>query len=97
MNKKESLASKENQPWIFFGRIEAEADAPTHWPTEMKSQFIGKDPDPGKDWRQEKNGITEDEMVTWHHWLNRGEFEQTLGEREAWCVVVLWVTGLNMT
>ena len=50
--------------------------------TLAKSQHIGKDPDAGKDWRQEEKGMTEDEMVGWHHWLNRHEFEQTTGDSE---------------
>ena len=56
----------------------------------MKSQLIGKDPDAGKDGGQEEKGVTEDEMVGWHHRLNRHEFEQVWGaamDREAWCVV----------
>ena len=51
---------------------------PIFWPPDAKSQLIGKDPDDGKDWRQEK-GTTEDEVVGWHHWLNGHEFEQALG------------------
>ena len=51
------------------------------WPPDAKSQLIGKDPDAGKDWGQEK-GATEDEMIGWHHWLNGHEFEQTLGDSE---------------
>ena len=51
-------------------------------PHDMKSRLIAKDPDAGKDWRQEEKGTTEDEMVGWHHWLNRHEFEQTLGDSE---------------
>ena len=47
-----------------------------------KEQLIGKHPDAGKDWGQEEKGVTEDEMVGWHHWLNGHEFEQTLGESE---------------
>jgi len=53
---------KENQPWILIGRTDAEAEAPTLWPPDVKSQLTGKDPDAGKDWRQEKEA-TEDEMV----------------------------------
>ena len=71
---------KENQPLIFIGRTDAEA--PIFWPPDVKSQFIEKDPDVGKDWRQEEKGTTEDEMVGWHHWLNGHEFEQTLGDSE---------------
>ena len=58
---------KENQPWIFIGRIDAEAEAPILWPPDMKSQLIWKYPDAWKDWRQEK-GMTEEEMVGWHQW-----------------------------
>ena len=61
---------KGNQPWIFIGRIGAEAEAPILWPPDAKSRFIGKDPDVGKDWRQEAKGTTEDEMVGWHHQLS---------------------------
>ena len=68
---------KGNQPWIFIGRTDAEA--PIVWPPDVKRRLIGKDPDAGKDWAQEK-GETEDEMVGWHHWLNRHEFEQTQGD-----------------
>ena len=71
---------KRNQPWIFTGRTDAEA--PILWPPDLKSLLIGKDPDAGKDWRQEEKGVTEDEMVGWHHWLNGHEFEQTLGDTE---------------
>ena len=70
---------KGNQPWIFIGRTDAEAEAPILWPLDVKSQLIGKDPDAGKDWRQE---VKEDEMVGWHHWLNRHEFEQAPGDGE---------------
>ena len=70
---------KGNQPWIFIRRTDAEAKAPILWPPDMKNWLIGKDPDPGKDWRQEEKGMTEDEMVGWHHRLNGHEFEQTLG------------------
>ena len=84
---KRSLDSKEikpvnpkgNQPWIFIGKTVAEAEAPILWPPDVKSQLIRKDPDAGKDWRQEEKGTTEDEMVGWHHWLNGQEFEQALG------------------
>ena len=72
---------KGNQSWIFIGRTDAEAETPILWPHDMKNWFIGKDPDAGKDWRQEK-GITEDEMVGWHHQLNGHEFEQTPGDGE---------------
>ena len=70
---------KENQPWIFIGRNDAEAEAPVLWPPDVKSLFIGKNPDAGKDWGQEKR-VTEDEMVGWHHQLHGHVFEQTLGD-----------------
>ena len=62
---------------MFTGRTDTEAEAPTLWPPDMKSQLIGKDPDAGKDWGQEEKGVTEDEMVGWHHQLNGHEFDQT--------------------
>ena len=71
---------KGNQLWILIGRTDAEA--PVLWPPDAKSQLIGKDPDAGKDWGQEEEGTTEDEMVGWHHRLNGHEFEQTLGDSE---------------
>ena len=61
---------KGNQSWIFIGRTDAEAETPVLWPPDVKSWLIGKDPDAGKDWRQEEKGMTEDEMVGRHHWLN---------------------------
>ena len=73
---------KGNQSWIFIKRTDAEAEAPILWPPEAKSQLIRKDPDAGKDWRQEEKGTREDKMVGWHHWLNGHEFEQGLGDGE---------------
>ena len=70
---------KGNQSWMFTGRTDAEAEAPILWPPDMKNWLIGKDPDAGKDWRQEEKGMTEDEMVGWHHWLKRHEFEWAPG------------------
>ena len=67
-----------DQSWIFIGRTDAEAETPILWPPDAKSLPIGKDPDAGKDWRQEKKGATEDEMLGWHHQLNGHEFEQAL-------------------
>ena len=74
---------KGNQSWIFIGRTDAEAESPILWPPDAESWLIGKDPDAGQDWRQEK-GTAGDEMVGWHHQLNGHEFEQTLE---------LWRTG----
>ena len=70
---------KGNQPWILFGRTDAET--PVLWPTDVKSRLTWKDPGAGKDWRQEK-GVTEDETVGWHLRFNTYEFEQTLGDSE---------------
>ena len=84
LDKKEikPVNPKGNQPWIFTGRTDAEAEVPILWPPDAKNWLIGKDPDAGKDWRQEEKGATEDEMVGWHHQLNGHAFEQTLGDSE---------------
>ena len=71
--------SKGNQSWIFIGRTDAKAETPILWPPDVKNWLIGKDPDAGKDWRQEEKGTTEDEMVGWHHQLNRHGFGWTPG------------------
>ena len=65
---------KGNQFWIFIGRTNVEVETPILWPSDAKNGLIGKDPDAGIDWRQEK-GMTEDEMAGWHHQLNGHEFE----------------------
>ena len=64
-----------NQSWIFIGRTDAEAETPILWPPHVKSWLIGKDPDAGKDSRWEEKGMTEDELVQWHHCLCEHEFE----------------------
>ena len=74
---------KGNQPWIFIGRADTEAEAPIIWPPDVKSQLIGKDPDARKDRKQKEKGAAEDEMAREHHWLNGHEFEQTPGESRA--------------
>ena len=74
------LNPKGNQPWIFFERTDDEAETPTLWPPVDRTWLIGKDPDSGKDWRQEEKWMTEDEMVRWQHWFNGHEFEQTPGD-----------------
>ena len=81
LNSKEikPVHPKRNQPWIFIGRTDAEAETPILWLPDVKNWLIGKDPDAGKDWRQEEKGMTEDEMGGWHHWLNGREFEQAPG------------------
>ena len=59
--------SEGDQPWDFFGRTDAEAEAPILWPPDEKRRLIVKDPDAGRDWGQEEKGTTEDEMAGWHH------------------------------
>ena len=98
---------KGNQPWIFIGRTDAEA--PILWLPEVKNWLIRKDPDVGKDWRQEEKGMTEDEMVGWHHRLYGHEFEQALrvgdGQSKLVCCSPWgckelghnWATELNWT
>ena len=71
-----------DQSWVFIGRTDAEAETPILWPPDAKNWLIGKDPDAGKDWRQEKKWAAEDEMVGWHHGLNGHEFGQTPGDSE---------------
>ena len=71
--------SEGDQPWDFFGGNDTEAETPVLWPPHAKSWLIGKDSDAWRDWGQEEKGMTEDEMVGWHHWLNGYESEWTLG------------------
>ena len=66
---------KGNQSQIFIGRTDIESETSTLWPPDANNWLIWKDPDAGKDWRQEEKGTTEDEMVGWHHWLNGHKFE----------------------
>ena len=74
-----SVSPKGKQSWTFIGRTDAEAEAPILWPPDAKSWLIGKDPDAGNDWGQEK-GATENEMVSWHHWFNGRELGQNTGD-----------------
>ena len=73
------VCPKGNQSWIFIGRTDADTETPIPWPPDTKNWLTGKDPDAGKDWRQEEKGTTEDEMVGWHHQLNGHKFEQASG------------------
>ena len=96
LDSKESkpVYSKRNQSWIFNERTDAEAEAPILWPADAKSQLSRKDPDSGKDWRQEEEGMTEEEMVGWHHrlsghkWVNSRSWWWTsrpgLGQSMGW-------------
>ena len=70
---------KGNHPWMFIGRTDVEAETPILWPPDVKYWLSWKDTDSGKDWRQEEKGITEVEIVGWHHWLSGHEFEQSSG------------------
>ena len=82
---------KGDQSWVFIGRIDVEAETPIFWPPDAKSWLIGKDPDAGKDWGQKQKGMTQDEMVGWHHQLDGHEFVWTPGvvmDRGAWRAVV---------
>ena len=78
-NEIQPVHPKGSQSWIFIGRTDAEVEAPILWPPDANNSLIGKDPDDGKDWGQEKKEMTEDEMVGWHHWVDGHEFEQALG------------------
>ena len=71
----QSVYPKGNQSWTFIEGTDAEAETPTLWPPDAKNWLIGKDPDAGKDGRQEEKGMTEDDTVGWHHRLNGHEFE----------------------
>ena len=75
----DSLNPKGNQSWIFTGRTDAEAETPILWPPDVKNWLIWKDPDAGKDWKQEEKGMTESEMAGWHCWCNGHELGQTPG------------------
>ena len=77
--KSQPVHPKGDQSWVFIGRTDAKAETPILWPPHVKSWLIGKDPDAGRDWGQEKKGMTEDQMAGWHHQLDGHEFEWTLG------------------
>ena len=82
---------KGNQAWIFIGRTDAEAETPILWLSDVKNWLIGKDPDAGKDWRQEEKGTTKDEMVGWHHQLSDMSLtndRELVMVREAWRAAV---------
>ena len=86
---------KGNQPWIFIGRIDAEAEVPILCPPNATSWLTGKDPDAREDWGQEEKGVTEDGMAGWHHWLNGHELSklwEIVKDREAQCTAVYGTT-----
>ena len=82
---------KGNQPLIFIGRTDPEAEAPVLWPPDAKSWHFGEDPDTGKDWRQEEKRLTEDEIIGWHHLLNGHKLGQTLGNSEGQGCLVCYI------
>ena len=102
-----SVHPKGDQSWIFIGRTDAEAETPKLWSPDATNWLFGKDPDAGKDWRQEEKVMTEDEMVGWYNLLDGHEFEQALGVGDGHGILACfrsmglqwirhcWVTELN--
>ena len=89
--KIKAVHPKGKQPWISIGRTDAEVEAQILWPPDANCWLIGKDPDAGKNWRQEEKGTTEDEIVGWHHQLNGHEFDklpEMVKDREVWHAAV---------
>ena len=83
---------KGDRSWVFIGRTDVEAETPILWPPDGKKWLIWKDCDAGKDWGQEENGTTEEEMVGWHYGHGFGELRELVMDREAWHAVVHGVT-----
>ena len=73
--ERQPMHPKGDQSWVFIGRTDVEAETPILWSPDAKSWLIWKDPNAGKDWRQEEKGTTEDEMVGWHHRLKGNKFQ----------------------
>ena len=90
----QSVHPKGDHSWVFIGRTDVDAETPILWPSNAKNWLTEKDPDAGKDWGQEEKGMTEDEIVGWHHWHNGYGFGWTLGVGDGqknWHAVVLRV------
>ena len=81
---------KGNQSWIFIGWTDVKAEAPVLWPPDVKNWLIWKDPDAGKDWREEEKGTTEE--VRWHHLLDISLSQELVMDREAWRAAVQGIT-----
>ena len=82
---------KGDQSWVFIGWTDVEAETPILWPPHAKSRLIGKDPDAGRDWREEEKGTTEDEMAGWLTdlmYMSLSELQELVMDREAWCAVI---------
>ena len=86
---------KGDQSWMFIGRTDVEAETPILWLPDVKNWLTGKDLDGGKDWRQEEKGMTEDEMVGWHHWFDGHEFVQAPGVGDGQESLLCLVMGLQ--
>ena len=96
----QTVHSKGNQPWIFIGRTDGETEAPVLWPPDAKSWLTGKDPDAGKDWRPKETRAAEDgwlDSITDSMDMNLGKFQETVRDRQAWCVAVHGITELDTT
>ena len=93
-----SVHPKGNQSWLFIGRTDAETEAPMLWPLDANSWLTGKDPDAGKNWRQEEKGMTGDEILGWHHQLDGHKFWVNSGKnKEAWHAAVHEVAESDTT